>query len=115
MNPRYLTEFDRELIRYCRYYLEISPARIAKDLGVHINTVRTHAPDMILVKPVLEAFELSGMTESQVARGLGWAGNRKGTPDSSRVKRHLQRKKIHYGLAVRMILAMGVDPVEVGL
>ena len=114
-----LTQFDVELIRYCRYQLNLPATRIARDLGIHVSTVRKKAPDMVPTEKLRKAFEQSEYTANQVARFLGWRSGwtSNGFPkwDVSRVRRSFEAKTIHYGKAVKLAEALGVDPVDVGL
>lgn len=95
----------------------------------------------IPLAPLREAFLESGRTASEVARSLGWTrtsysrnqgGHRRGpyrVADSERVRRTLGiipenqghgyppklRERCSYEMAVRLALAIGIDPFEVDL
>lgn len=89
---------------------------------------------MTPVAPIREAFEAGGGSAVALAHTLGWYGTRTGrTPseranakaDSSRVRRALGiipdrkggpcRQQITLSTAYRLVDAMGLDPVDVGL
>lgn len=80
--------------------------------------------DLVSNGPLREAFMRSPLSQSELARRLGWM---RVTPDYVRVRRALGlkrdnagapsrwRREIDYDTAVSMCRAMGVDPVDVGL
>lgn len=100
----------------------------------------TH-PDLVPNAPLREAFLRSEMTASDVCRAIGWVRTcqRRGrrtlqtSGQTSRLKRALglasswhnrpygrrryesTQSHLSYGTAVSIALALGVDPVEVGL
>jgi hypothetical protein len=71
-----------------------------------------------------EAFDRSGLTLAEVARGIGYVSRGKG--DSSAVRRLMGRAAVYdcgntvrlrvtWDVAERFVLACGIDPVDVGL
>lgn len=96
-----------------------------------------HGPREIDLAPIREAFHASGLTARHVAEQLNWTtvkyrsrrypGGRR-YPDSYRVRRTLglsldhdmdgnrrHRARCSYETAVRLITAMGLNPVDFGL
>ena len=95
---------------------------VALAAGVHRSTVVKHASQVVDNAELREYFERSGMTACQLARDLEWWNGVEGRgrrPDASRVRRTLgitrSRRRINRRLALKVALAMGVDPVDVGI
>lgn len=65
------------------------------------------------VSLVVAAFERSGVSLSEVALRMGLIS--RGKPDTSRLQRLLRQRSVELCTAVRVLDALGLDPVEVGL
>ncbi len=90
---------------------------VALAAGVCRTTVTRYGSKLVGNEELREAFLISGMTACQLAKDLDWYSGRR--PDASRVRRTLgitgSRKRINCRLAEQVALAMGVDPVDVGV
>lgn len=92
------------------------------------------ANDSILIEPVRDAYQASGMTITELARALGWyCGRQRGhrietMPDTQRVRRHLGlvkdksgdrvprvRKHMREKTALKFAKALDLDPRDLGL
>jgi hypothetical protein len=85
------------------------------------NAERFLRDDDVPAAVLEEAFHESGLSHSELARRLAWTH-----PDTQRVKRALGTKRdprtksevrlaVRYETAVKLIRAMGLDPVDYGL
>lgn len=85
---------------------------------------RTRGQFEVPTEPLRRAFQESGLTAYELAQRLGWA-----RPDTGRVKRTLGlqldhngrgtnprlRQTTSYERAAEIAIALGIDPVDVGL
>jgi plasmid maintenance system antidote protein VapI len=78
-------------------------------------------PPEIPVANILEAFQRSGLSKSELARRMGWMRCK---PDIHRVSAVLGqesdgagylRRRLSYDLAVRLVKAMGASPFDAGV
>lgn len=56
-----------------------------------------------------DAFKDSGMTDAQLSRRMGWGGS------TSNVKRLLASEHCRYATALKLLEALNLDPVDVGM
>lgn len=93
---------------YKRRVLQITPERFRAS-----KYMQSSDDVLVPTRPVAMAFERAGLTQSEVAIRMGWEPG--GKVDTSRVTRTLARPMLPLDLAVSLLDAMGLDPVEVGL
>jgi hypothetical protein len=87
--------------------------------------------ELIPVAPIAEAVLKSRLTMSQICRELGWTRSDRTTADTTRLKRRLglasnysvhrgqvysgKQEMIGYDLALKIVAAADIDPVDAGL
>lgn len=82
----------------------------------------TSMVDSVPVENIQKALDDSGLTQSEVARRMGWFRTQ---PDIARVRRAIGKhpsggtrplqKHVTYDRAVLIVEAMGLDPVDYGM
>jgi transposase len=102
---------------------DVTVSEAARLAGVALETMRRYVAEfggpqpprrrepepLEVIEWLPEAFERSGMSRTELAKRMGW-GRATGN-----VARLLEHRRCRYSTALRLVEALGLDPVDVGL